>query len=83
MSQADVISMAELKEQLRRFSNERQGWAEDALALEFGELVLCLMQQVSAGEAHLQRAVAGTRARKAVAPPKLALVAAATAPRAR
>jgi hypothetical protein len=84
--------MAAIKEQLRRFTSERQSWAPDAAAGEFGELVLCVIQQadrlgvdlVSAGEAHLLRAVAGSRTTKpAAAPAKLALVASAVAPRAR
>ncbi len=64
------MTLVELKSLLRRFTSERQSWAQDRAALEFGELVLCIMQQadrlgidlVTAGEAHLQRAVANCRA---------------------
>lgn len=64
------VTLVEVKTLLRRFTSERQSWAQHRVALEFGELVLCLMQQadrlgidlVTAGEAHLQRAVANCRA---------------------
>jgi hypothetical protein len=66
MNKPPAITLAELKDLLRRFTWERRSWAPHEAAPELGELVLCLMQQadrlgidlVSAGEAHLERAVA-------------------------
>lgn len=78
------VTLIEVKQLLQRFTAERQSWARERAALEFGELVLCVMQQadrlgidlVTAGEAHLQRAVAsaGGAARRA-APIAMSLVA--------
>ena len=79
------VTLVEVKNLLRRFTQERQDWAKDAVALEFGELVLCIMQQadrlgidlVTAGEAHLQRAVASAHG---AAPPALPIAMAWVAP---
>jgi hypothetical protein len=78
------VTLIEVKQLLQRFTAERQGWAREPATLEYGELVLCVMQQadrlgidlVTAGEAHLQRAVASAgRAARRVAPIAISLVA--------
>jgi hypothetical protein len=82
------VTLVEMKNLLRRFTSERQSWTRDRAALEFGELVLCIMQQadrlgvdlVTAGEAHLQRAVASARG---VAPSAAPIAISLVAPRAR
>jgi len=59
-----TVTLGELKELLRRFAAERQGWPSALAANELGALILCLMRQadllgvdlVQAGESHLQRA---------------------------
>ena len=73
------MTLAEVKDLLRRFTSERQSWAQERAAVEFGELVLCIMQQaerlgidlVTAGAAHLQRTVANCRAGAPRAVPKV------------
>ena len=88
VSQTPAITLAEVKELLRRFTRERQDWAVEAAALELGELVLCLMQHadrlgvdlVTAGEAQLQRAVANVRAAEPAIVPPLSLVWSSEAP---
>jgi len=88
VNQPAAITLAEVKELLRRFSSERRGWASEAAALELGELVLCLMQHadslgvdlVTAGEAQLQRAVANARGAEPAAARALSLVWTSEAP---